>query len=192
VHGCLDDAGERMTPPVSVTSTSPELSEQAFRLHYATVFRHLHSRLRDRQRAEDVTQEVFAEAVRVFGEPQRAPTVVLAWLLCVAERRLTDERRWRERRDLDGVLPLEAAEAVGLLAVHQLEERQTEARWLIDEAIQSLPAAQRRVVRLKLYHGLRFREVAFLLGLSESACRMRFLRATVLLREALRLQGVRL
>jgi len=59
------------------------------------------------------------------------------------------------------------------------------------QAFARLPEDQRRLLGLKLLRGARFAEIAALLGIGESAAKMRFLRALAALREELEREGVR-
>src|SRR5262249_26866612 len=67
-----------------------EVAEGAFRRHYEHVYRYVRRRTHDHHRAEDLTQQVFADAVAGLHESS-SPT--LAWLYTVAKRRFADEAR---------------------------------------------------------------------------------------------------
>jgi DNA-directed RNA polymerase specialized sigma24 family protein len=69
-----------------------DVAEKAFRRHYDQVYRYLRLRTQDHHRAEELTQQVFADAaasLRETGGPE------LAWLYTVAKRRFADEARKR-------------------------------------------------------------------------------------------------
>ncbi len=57
-------------------------------------------------------------------------------------------------------------------------------------ALRKLPEAQRRVVVLKLLEGRPFAEIARLVGTSEAASRMRFMRGLERLRDELEREGI--
>ena len=81
-------------------------AEGAFRRHYGHVYGYFRRRLGDPERAEELTQDVFAAAARSLPEERPGDPPVLVWLYTVARRRFADEarRRGRERR-LAGMLP---------------------------------------------------------------------------------------
>ena len=67
-----------------------DVAERAFRRHYGHVYRYLRRRTGDHHRAEDLTQQVFADAVASLRETESSS---LAWLYTVAQRRFADEVR---------------------------------------------------------------------------------------------------
>src|SRR5436853_4750895 len=75
---------------------------------YREIYRYVRRRSFNASDAEDVTQEVFADAARALsGVAGDAPP--LAWLYTVAERRLIDRaRRTARRREVLGDATLEA------------------------------------------------------------------------------------
>ena len=148
-------------------------AEGAFRRHYDQVYRYLRWRTHDHHRAEELTQQVFADAaesLRETGGPE------LAWLYTVAKRRFADEARRRGRK---GPAPRAEASDYGL-----------EVGWALERALGSLPGGQRQVVVLKLLRGARFAEIGEKLGLTEAAAKMRFVRALEALRAELEREGV--
>ena len=72
------------------------LAELAFRRHHAQIYRYLRRRTGDPYRAEDLAQEVFADAAVALSRGER-PSSMLAWLYTIAQRRFADEARRRSR-----------------------------------------------------------------------------------------------
>jgi RNA polymerase sigma-70 factor (ECF subfamily) len=60
----------------------------------------------------------------------------------------------------------------------------------LSRALAALPEAQRQVAVLKLVRGARFAEIGRMLGVSEAAAKMRFVRALEALRVELEQEGV--
>lgn len=149
-------------------------AEGAFRRHYDHVYRYLRWRTHDHHRAEELTQQVFADAaasLRDTGEPP------LAWLYTVAKRRFADEARKRGAQ-------------IALAAEPEAREYGTEVASALQTALRRLPEGQRQVVVLKLLRGARFGEIGESLGLTEAAAKMRFVRALEALRAELEGEGV--
>ena len=155
-----------------------DVAERAFRRHYGQVYRYVRRRTRDHDRAEELTQQVFADAAAALKEHPSSP---LAWLYTVAQRRFADEARERLRaqlvplRDLEGDAPREYGPGVAAA---------------LNEALASLPNGQRDVVVLKLLRGLRFAEIGSRIGVTEDAAKMRFVRALQALRSELEQRGI--
>ena len=155
-----------------------DVAERAFRRHYDQVYRYVRRRTRDHDRAEELTQQVFADAAASLPE---SASSTLAWLYAVARRRFVDEVR---RSSGGQVVPLTAA------APTELREYGGDVAAAVRRALAHLPQGQRDVVVLKLLRGLRFAEIGQLLGVSEDGAKMRFKRALRVLRAELEQEGV--
>jgi RNA polymerase sigma factor (sigma-70 family) len=152
------------------------------REHYRDVFRFVRRRVDTHADAEDITQEVFASAAAALARSSDAAPPTLGWLYTVARRRLIDEARRRRPRTvpLEVVrLPEARGDAYGGLVGRALEL-----------AVEKLPDAQRIVVVMRLLEGRSFAEIADLAGVSEAACRMRFMRGLQQLRSELERNGL--
>lgn len=134
--------------------------------------------------AEDVVQEVFASAVDALSNSARVAPPTLGWLFTVARRRLIDESRRQGRR-----------KSVSLEVVPDLEAREEAYGGLVsetfDRALLDLTEGQRTVVVLRLLEGRSFSEIASTLGVTEEACRMRFMRGLEQLRAEFEKEGLR-
>jgi RNA polymerase sigma-70 factor (ECF subfamily) len=126
-----------------------------------SVFRFLFGMLRDHHRAEDALQETFVQALRRAESVD--PTTFRGWLFTVAHQQAVLQRR-KDRRvptpaDLPALLGLPAA-GDGPDAMADRADAADAVRGLLG----LLPAAQQDVIRLRLFDGLRFRDVADRLG----------------------------
>jgi RNA polymerase sigma-70 factor (ECF subfamily) len=150
--------------------------ERAFRRHYGQVYRYIRRRTGDRERAEDLTQEVFAAAAAALPEFGEAESP-LPWLYTVAKRRFVDELR---RQGREGAL----------------EDRRGELEYgpnlasTLRSALARLGREQQEVLTLKLLRGGSFAEIGRRVGVSEAAAKMRFVRALRALRAELQKEGI--
>ncbi len=151
--------------------------------------------------ASDIVQDVLLEAHRRLSDYLRHPTMpFLLWLRHIARDHLIDaHRRHRvaQRRSLDREQPI----VPGVLADHSsielagqlLDGEPTPASAAIrhelqrrlEIAISQLDDADREIVLMRHGEQLSNQEVASILGLTEAAASMRYLRAVRRLREAL-------
>jgi RNA polymerase sigma-70 factor (ECF subfamily) len=159
------------------------VAEYAFRHHRTEIYRYLRRRTRSSDQAEELTQQVFADAAITLSRMDAGPGSVLGLLYTIARRRFADEARrnghYGEQvplQDVDDELPA--------------PEYGSELAHAIREAIAQLPGEQRRVVCLKLIEGCSFAEIASLIGVSEAAAKMRFQRGLAALRRDLERQGI--
>jgi RNA polymerase sigma factor (sigma-70 family) len=157
-----------------------DVADRAFRRHYDHVYRYVRRRTRDHHRAEELTQQVFADAVTSLSE---SPSPPLAWLYTVAQRRFADEA-WRDTL---------ARRVAGLQLAPGSASRDygADVSSALSSALDRLPAGQREVVVLKLLRGAKFAEIGERLGISTEAAKMRFTRALEALRSELEEEGLR-
>jgi RNA polymerase sigma-70 factor (ECF subfamily) len=159
------------------------LAELAFRRHHAQIYRYLRRKTGDADRAEDLAQEVFADAAAALRNGDWRPASMLAWLHTIAQRRFADEAR-RRRHPASGV-PLDDV----LDEVPAPEYGDELSRALVD-ALWRLPPGQREIVVMKLLRGASFSDIASALGVTEAAAKMRLQRALAALRRDLERQGI--
>lgn len=159
------------------------LAEQAFRRHHAQIYRYLRRRTGDPDRAEDLAQEVFADAAAALAHGDWQPDSMIAWLYTIAQRRFADDVR-RKRHSVLGV-PLD-----DVLDELPTPDYGPDLAQALREAIARLAPGQRQVVSMKLLRGSTFCEIADAIEVSEPAAKMRFKRALTMLRADLEQQGI--
>lgn len=116
--------------------------------------------LGDPAEAEEVVQEVFAQAWRQAGryDPARAP--VVAWLLMMTRSRAIDRRRARQASpvaDTRRGAPPDVPDAAALQDARVLSADQVGR---LRRALLALPLAQRLPIELAYYEGLSQSEIA--------------------------------
>jgi RNA polymerase sigma-70 factor, ECF subfamily len=161
-----------------------EPASRDLRRHYREIYRYVRRRSRTDSDAEDVTQEVFADAARALASFEPREGLPIAWLYAVAQRRLIDRARRQARRQ-----EVAADTALELVAEPPAEYGR-EVSEALRSGIERLPRPQQEVVLMKLVQGRSFAEIASALDAGEGACRMRFLRGLEQLRVFLEEQEV--
>jgi RNA polymerase sigma-70 factor (ECF subfamily) len=130
--------------------------------HARAVYSFILRILGDEGEAEDVLQEVFAQAWRQASRYDTIRGTVAAWLLNMARTRAIDRLRARRARpDRAAATPEEAVAALpaatidpaDALAAEQDAER-------VRKALHALPALQRRAIELAYFEGLTQSEIA--------------------------------
>ena len=177
------------------TSDDPALIEQArhnsdafaalYRRYLTSVYRYLYSRLGIVHDAEDITTQVFIDALEgLSSNHYRAGGCFSAWLFTIARRRLVDFYRQRPTVPLDStrtgadLCEIPSAEPGLLVALEKSDDlkRLTHLLAQLDEEKQEL-------LRLRFSALLGFAEIALLEGKSEAAVKMALYRTIDWLRE---------
>ena len=137
------------------------------------VYAYVSRRAGSRSVAEDVTSEVFEQALSNLGTFKWRGVPFVAWLYRIASNALADHWK-RERRDSHDLPPDVPDERE-----HQDLERRVSLFQLVDR----LPDAQRQVIQMRFVEDRSIREVAAALDRSEGAVKQLQLRALENLRK---------
>jgi len=168
---------------VAEAKDAPRAADLAFDRLYRScrddVYAYVASLLRDAPAAEEVTAAAFERAYRKRNrfDPERGEQ--RAWLFGIARNAALDElrQRWRqaelaaEPADLDSFGPYEGVE-------------HSERHLAVSAALARLAPRERELIALKFFAGLENREIARVLGVSESNAGTKLHRAMTKLREA--------
>ncbi len=114
--------------------------------------------------AQDAVQETFLKLVREGGK-MREVRALLPWLLHVGRNCCLDQRRREVRMERKHE---ESVRGAALVASAPADEAviHAETRDRVREAVERLPEPQRAVVKLKMWEGLTYREIADRLGMT--------------------------
>lgn len=132
----------------------------------------------DRATAEDLLQVSFERVIR-YRSSYKGPSF-RAWLYTIARNALNDRQR------TDGKLPVKNGMDLGLLtnttpsceAAWERREERAQSR----SALAALPDNYREVIDLAWKRGMKYAEIAAVLGISETNVKVRVHRATKQLR----------
>jgi RNA polymerase sigma-70 factor, ECF subfamily len=153
-----------------------ELYESNFHRVYAFVVR----RVSSRDEAQDVTAEVFHQALRNLGQFQWRGVPFAAWLLRIAANALAD--RWqRSSRAVE--VPADEAQ---IEQQPSADVNDVERRAMLFQLVDRLPSDQRLVVLRRFVEQKSIREIAQELGRSEGAVKQLQFRALETLRSKVR------
>lgn len=174
----LDTARDEARNAALVVERLRALDQQTwgelYDLHYTRIWRYVHARTGDRDDADDLAANVFAEAVASIHRYRYTGRPLLAWLYRIA-RNLTAERARRRRREP----PRASAEPQG----GALEERLDSME--LARALEELTESQREVVALRFFAGYSTREIAAAMDKREPAIYSLEVRALASLRRIL-------
>jgi len=144
---------------VRVAARDREAFEVLYGRYVRSVFGLALRRLRDRQRAEDAVQEMFAAVWRSAGSYRPERGAAAPWLYAVARNAIVD--RLRVREDLGGEPP----EVVSTEPGPAEQAEASYVSWRVHRALESLPEKERDVLELAYWSGLSQSEVASFLNI---------------------------
>jgi RNA polymerase sigma-70 factor (ECF subfamily) len=151
-----------------------ELYESNFHRVYAFIAR----RVRDRNEAEDITAEVFRQALMNLGRFEWRGVPFAAWLLRIAANTLAD--RW-QRASRSVEVTVDSLEKVTARA-----EAEVERHAMLFQLVDRLPADQRLVIIRRFVDQKSLHEISQELGRSEGAIKQLQFRALETLRNKVR------
>jgi RNA polymerase sigma-70 factor (ECF subfamily) len=139
------------------------------------VYAFVSSRTRDRAAAEDITSEVFQQALTHLGRFEWRGVPFVAWLFRIAANALAD--RWRQDARTSHDTPSDIPDT------RDLED--VERRVILFQLVDRLPDLQRQVIRMRFVEEKGIREIATTLGRSEGAVKQLQWRALQNLRKGM-------
>jgi RNA polymerase sigma-70 factor (ECF subfamily) len=160
---------------VAAAQRDPALFAELYEANFDRVYAYIARRVPTRQDAEDLTSEVFHEALRCLGHYQCRGLPFAAWLFGIAGKRLAN--KWRR----NGKRPETATDDLGEVGFEAGIEEAAMLAKLVDE----LPADQGLVIRRRFVEQKSLREIANELGRSEGAIKQLQFRALQNLRTKL-------
>jgi RNA polymerase sigma-70 factor (ECF subfamily) len=159
---------------VAAAQGNPARFADLYELHFERVYAFVSRRASSRQEAEDLTSEVFQQALANIKKFEWRGVPFAAWLIRIAANAIAD--RWRRQaRERGKPTPEESA-------IVTEPAQDTESRALLFRLVRGLPDDQRRVVLMRFAAEKSVGEIARALGRSEGAVRQLQFRALAKLR----------
>lgn len=145
-----------------------------FERHHRSLYGYFLRLTRHPARSEDLVQEVFLR-VLTYRRSFRGEGSFKAWLFMIARRVYYDDgRTWRREPPAEETTHLEAT-SPDPAPLDRLAQHDAEAA--LHAALDALPETKREVVILSRFHGLKYEEIAELLGCTVGAVKVRVHRA---------------
>jgi RNA polymerase sigma-70 factor (ECF subfamily) len=133
--------------------------------HTGAIFNYCLFRVGERAVAEDLTADVFERAWRARGRYRPKRGTFATWLFSIARRRVVDWQRRQRRRPLSPLSDGHPDDALSPEDRAEGAERQAALRGLLLQ----LRAGEQELIALKFGAGMTNRDIALLLGKSETA-----------------------
>lgn len=157
---------------VEAAQADPGRFAELYEIHFERVYAFVVRRVRLRQDAEDLTAEVFRQALQNLPRFEWRGVPFAAWLLRIAANAMAD--RWQRVAREQGEPPPEPPD--------EAAAKDIERRALLYQLVDALPADQRQVVVARFVEQKSIRAIAQELGRSEGAVKQLQFRALQSLR----------
>ena len=167
-----EGAEERLL--VEAAQNDPAKFGDLYDIHFERIYAFVARRVRDRDKAEDLTSEVFHKALASLKRYEWRGAPFAAWLFRIAANAISDYFKRAAREPDNAEDPPEQG--------GQPEQEAAEARATLFRLVERLPAEQRRVVFERFVEQRSIREIAQQLGKSEGAVKQLQFRALEKLR----------
>ncbi len=152
-----DDADEKLL--IEAAQRDPRQFAELYEHNFERVYAFIVRRVGDRFEAQDLTSEVFHQALANLGRFEWRGVPFVAWLYRMASNAIVDRAK-RMAREQTGSTPDQPDE-------FDLEE--SEQRAQVFRLVRELPPEQRRVVEMRFAEQKSIREIAQELGRSEGS-----------------------
>ena len=145
------------------------------------VYRYIFSRINNRETAEDLTSTVFEKALVNFERYSSNQAAFSTWIFSITRNTIIDHYRTSSRRMS---IPLDEFLEVPTdgVSIQEDIENKAEQEYLM-KSLAKLSSGDQEIIRLKFSAELNNRQIAKMLGLSESNVGIRLFRAIKRLRE---------
>lgn len=167
-----EDAEERLL--VEAAQRDPAKFGALYDIHFERIYAFVARRTRDRDKAEDLTSEVFHRALANVKSYTWTGAPFAAWLFRIAANAVSDQLKRSAREAMNVDDPPEPSGGP--------EQEGAEARARLFRLVEKLPAEQRSVVFGRFVEQRSIREIAQQLGKSEGAVKQLQFRALEKLR----------
>jgi RNA polymerase sigma-70 factor, ECF subfamily len=164
---------------IAAAQNDPARFTELYEEHFERVYAFVARRVRNRDDAEDVTSEVFRDALANIGKFEWRGAPFVSWLYRIASNAIAD--RWRRAAREQGTAladdpPDESSHA-------DPEEAENRAR--LFRLVATLPSDQRRVIEMRFAEGKSIAEIAREIGRTDGAVKQLQFRAIQSLRASI-------
>lgn len=139
-----------------------------YEMYFTPIYRYIYFRVKNKEEAENLVQEVFLKACKSIPGPQKTTDHPLAYFFTIARNAIIDH--WRKKKEVLAEENFFNKIPANDLGPQEITEK-TEIEELIRQAIRQLTEDQQEVIILKFINELSNQEISKLLDKSEEAIR---------------------
>lgn len=145
--------------------------QQLYSEHQQRLFKYFYARTTNKQSAEDLTHDVFYEAMKTI-HLYRGDATLVSWLYAIANNLL--KKYYRSKKYEQSLhMKLEEPAIQPVVDLEQLVAQRLEVQ-AIHARIQQLEETAQQIILLRLYSELSFKEIGEIVGCTENYARVQF------------------
>lgn len=158
---------------VEQAQTDPRKFDALYLAFIDDIYRFVYYKTSVKETAEDITAQVFMQALEHVGSFRYTPGAKFSsWLYAIARNKVIDHyRRQHDTVDLETIEPLPAPETATAQVDQQIQQERVQA------VLQDLPPADQEILQLRLWQDRSYTEIAQILASNAIAVRARYSRA---------------
>ena len=152
---------------------------ELYTFHVTKIYRYVYYNVHNKERTEDITQEVFLKAWKAIGSCKGKEKTFSSWLYRIAHNLIIDKlRKSQKQSSHEAELPEDVSDTSDRMEI-SLEQRD------LLKVIDILSPNQRQVILMKFIEDMDNQEIAETMGKSTGAIRILQMRALETLRKTL-------
>lgn len=153
---------------VETAKKNPEAFGFLYEKHYENIFTFIDRRVDDRQTVADLTQQVFLKALNKLSQYRFKGAPFSAWLFRIAVNQVNEFYRKGRRQRVVSIEDTHVHKLFEEMDFESTERAQALAEWL-----EALSPDEVQLLELRFFEERPFKEVGYLLGITENNVKVR-------------------
>ena len=164
--GKKDSQKERVL--VEKAKNDPDAFSELYDLYFPKIFRYVNWRVGSRTDAEDLVSDIFTKTLSKLNQFKwQKGATFSSWIFRIAYNTVVDYYRTKHKRDYINIDDLPEIPADLILPDEDLDRQRLFKE--LYQMIQELPERQAEVITMRFFTGMKNKEIAKVLGISEKS-----------------------
>ncbi len=157
---------------IQAAQQSPAMFRPLYDRYYEPIFRYIYRRTSEESLAADICSEVFFKAMEKLGKYEFKGVPFAAWLYRIASNEITQHFRNTQKNRTVSVETMALPEIMEEMGDLEAVEK-THFREALIPCLNQLKPKDLELIELRFFEQRPFKEIADLLAITESSCKMR-------------------
>lgn len=157
---------------VEAAKKNPAKFDFLYRKYYEQIFRYVHQRMDDSEKAFDVTSQVFIKALSNIHKYQYRGVPFASWLYRIAKSEVYQSYKDKKAERTVNIDSERVFEMVEDLDLYEVEKREEQKMHLIN-VIAGLPEKDLQIIEMRYFEKRSYREIGEIMDLTENNAKVR-------------------